>query len=418
MKPRHRVSRAAIELITRFEGYRRKAAQLPDGRWMIGYGHTLTAREGAEVSEEDAEALLLYDLIAVSHAVNEWTYAPLTQNQFDALCSFAFNIGLENFRRSSVLRRLNEGALIQAACAMELWRRAEFSGERIVIDALVRRRASEKNLFLTPADGWPAAPTPILQPLLDADADGLVPREPPAPVSATLDGEEIRVLRADEPVPPPVPPEEDRVSPVQAAAEAVAARLQTIFAEPTAEAPNEAADEAEAPALPTAEGTEPAFELTPPNDSAVEPRALLSDDLAPEPEGPPSGDLFAAPPPANDAATEPAPAEASDDDAPPVAAFAPDRKLIDDTAPFEFTAPIVQPLPQAGRGGPLSLVVLAVIGLAFFGGGVFWALNARSATVGGAVTPLLVGWLAGIAGVGLFSVAVFLLLQRLGRSDH
>src|SRR6185437_7015731 len=148
MKPRHRVSRAAIELITRFEGYRRKAAQLPDGRWMIGYGHTLTAREGAEVSEEDAEALLLYDLIAVSHAVNEWTYAPLTGNQFDALCSFAFNIGLENFRRSSVLKRLNEGALIQAACAMELWRRAEFSGERIVIDALVRRRASEKALFL------------------------------------------------------------------------------------------------------------------------------------------------------------------------------------------------------------------------------------------------------------------------------
>jgi len=48
MKPRHRVSRAAIELITRFEGYRRKAAQLPDGRWMIGYGHTLTARKGAK----------------------------------------------------------------------------------------------------------------------------------------------------------------------------------------------------------------------------------------------------------------------------------------------------------------------------------------------------------------------------------
>jgi lysozyme len=417
MKPRHRVSRAAIELITRFEGYRRKAAQLPDGRWMIGYGHTLTAREGAEVSEEDAEALLLYDLIAVAHAVNEWTYAPLTANQFDALCSFAFNIGLENFRRSSVLKRLNEGAAIQAACAMELWRRAEFSGERIVIDALVRRRASEKALFLTPADGWPAAPTPILQPLLDADADGLVPREPPALVSAALDGEEIRVLRADEPVPPPVPPEGEGLSPVQAAAEAVAARLQTIFAEPAPAEPSAApADEAEAPALPTAEASEPAFELTAPNDAGPEPRALLSDDLAPEPEGPPSGELFDTLAPANDAAT--AAAEASDDDAPPVAAFAPDRRLIDDTAPFEFTAPIVQPLPQAGRGGPLSLVILAVIGLAFFGGGVFWALNARSASVGGAVTPLLVGWLAGIAGVGLFSVAVFLLLQRLGRTDR
>ena len=56
MLSRHRVSRAAIELIKQFEGYRQKAAQLPDGRWTIGYGHTLTAREGAEVSETSAPA--------------------------------------------------------------------------------------------------------------------------------------------------------------------------------------------------------------------------------------------------------------------------------------------------------------------------------------------------------------------------
>src|SRR5215471_8163927 len=103
MTPRHRVSPAAIELIKRFEGYRRKAAQLPDGRWTIGHGHTLTAKQGAEVSEADAEALLIYDLIAVSQAVTEQVHAPLTANQFDALCAFAFNIGLDNFARSGVL---------------------------------------------------------------------------------------------------------------------------------------------------------------------------------------------------------------------------------------------------------------------------------------------------------------------------
>jgi lysozyme len=422
MKPRHRVSRAAIELISRFEGYRRQAAQLPDGRWMIGYGHTLTAREGAEVTPEDAEALLLYDLIAVTHAINEWTYAPLTANQFDALASFVFNIGLENFRRSGVLKRLNEGALIQAACAMELWRKAEFGGERIVIDALVRRRASEKALFLTPPDGWPAAPSPVLPPLLDGDAEGLVPREPPAPVTASLDGEQVRVLRADEPVPPPLPPEDEGLSPVQAAAEAVAARLQTIFAaetsaapdaepqpEPLAEAPAPSVEEA--PRLPTAEpaGEEPAFELSPPDEFAEAQRAtLLPHAIVEEVEGPPSGELFAPLPAANDAAT----AE------PLSATFDGERVLIDDTAPFEFTAPVVQPLPTQARGGPLSLVVLAVIGLAFFGGGVFWALNARGAPGTGLVTPLLVGWLAGVAGVGLFSVAVFLLLQRMGRPER
>lgn len=424
MKPRHRVSRAAIELITRFEGYRRKAAQLPDGRWMIGYGHTLTAREGAEVGPEDAEALLLYDLIAVSHGVNEWVYAPLTQNQFDALCSFSFNIGLENFRRSGVLKRLNEGALIQAACAMELWRKAEFGGERIVIDALVRRRAAEKALFLTPPDGWPAAPTPILKPLLDIDADGLVPREPPAPVTASLDGEEVRVLRADEPAPAPLPPEEEAPSPVLAAAEAVASRLQTIFAEPAPEAEldtpakSEAAEvaalapEIEPELIPAGEEEDSLVPESAPLEpvSAAEPEIAPDPVIAPEIEAALSSDLLVEPQAANEGQTPPAAAAAAPSNG--------ERVLIDDTAPFEFIAPIVQPVRTESRGGPVSLTALAAIGLAFFGGGVFWALNARGAPTSGMINPLLVGWLAGIAGVGLFSVAVFLLLQRLARPER
>lgn len=439
MTPRHRVSRAAIELITRFEGYRRKAARLPDGRWMIGYGHTLTAREGAEVSPDDAEALLIYDLIGVAHGINEWTYAPLTQNQFDALASFVFNIGLESFRGSSVLKRLNEGALIQAACAMELWRRAEFAGEKIVIDALVRRRSAEKALFLTPPDGWPVAPTPILTPLLDADGAGLVPRQAPAEVTAVLEDEEIHVLRSDAPPSAPLPPDDDAASPVKAAAEAVAARLATVFAEPSpdageaageprTEAPQTAAEVSadaeeaeveEAPPLATVEAppvegeaavAAAPFELAPPQEEALETRAaLLPGSAEPEPEGPPAGELF--PPAANDAKAEPAQPAAE-----PRADAAPrdgERVLIDDTAPFEFVGARVQPLPQEPRAGLFSLVLLAVIGLAFFGGGVFWAMNARSAMAGGRITPLTVGMLAGLAGVGLVSVAVFLILKRL-----
>ncbi|HEY2356410.1 MAG TPA: lysozyme, partial [Phenylobacterium sp.] len=233
MQPRHRVSRAAIELIKRFEGYRRVAAQLPDGRWTIGHGHTLTARQGAEVSPDDAEALLLYDLIAVAHALNEAVFTPLTQNQFDALGSFAFNIGLDNFHRSGVLRRLNEGATIQAACSMELWRKAEVGGQRIVIDSLVRRRASEKALFLTPQGGaWVPAPSPILKPLLDADAEGLVPREPPVEVTASMEGEAVVVLREGEPTRAPAAPDDEAQGPAKAAAEAVSARLSTLFQDP------------------------------------------------------------------------------------------------------------------------------------------------------------------------------------------
>jgi lysozyme len=228
MKPRHQVSRAAIELIKRLEGYRRKAAKAPDGRWTIGYGHTLTAREGAEVSEADAEALLIYDLIPVAHEVNERTFSPLTQNEFDALVSFAFNIGIDAFRASAVLRRLNAGQRLQAACAMELWRRAEVEGESLVVDALVRRRAAEKALFLTPPGAWVPAPTSILKPSLDLDSGGAVPDQRPTPVVEAVEGDSVMLRRDAEAFGEPP-------NPAVAAAEEMTAQLATIFSEPAAE---------------------------------------------------------------------------------------------------------------------------------------------------------------------------------------
>ena len=234
MTPRHQVSKAAVELIKTFEGYRSKSAQLPDGRWTIGFGHTLTAREGAQVSEQDAEALLLYDLIAIAHAVNEQTFTPLTQNQFDALCCFAFNVGLDNFKRSSVLRRVNEGSLLQAACAMEMWRKADFEGERIVVDALVRRRSAEKTLFLTPANGWVPAPSPIVRPKVDYDAVNFVPRQTPTALKTDLTADKAVAMR-DEPLPSPhAPPQATPVVTTAAmtAAAAVTSRLAELVPEP------------------------------------------------------------------------------------------------------------------------------------------------------------------------------------------
>ena len=189
MRPRLSISRSAVELIKAFEGFRAKAARLDDGRWTIGYGHTLTAREGAEVTERDAEALLLYDLIPVGHAVNEHVYAPLNQNQFDALVSFVFNIGVRNFRGSPTLRRLNEGRPLEAALAMEMWRKSDLEGERIVVDALVRRRSAEKALFLRPTEGWTAAPTPVLPPKIDYDVASILPLHTPIATRTSMAGE-------------------------------------------------------------------------------------------------------------------------------------------------------------------------------------------------------------------------------------
>lgn len=196
MKPSLQVSRPAIALIKGFEGLRRSAARLADGRWTIGYGHTKFAREGVEITEKDAEALLIYDLIEVVGAVNDLVFSPVSQNQFDALVSFASNIGIDNFRTSAVLRRVNEGELIKAAFAIETWRRADFAGEAIVIDALVRRRAAEKALFLTPEAGFVPAPTPVLPPKFDPEAAPVPPGEALRRLITPLDGDSAEPFEA------------------------------------------------------------------------------------------------------------------------------------------------------------------------------------------------------------------------------
>ncbi len=65
MKPRHQVSRAGIELIKRFEGYRPRAARLDDGRWTVGYGHLRSAREGAEPNPKEEVVLQAGKRLAV-----------------------------------------------------------------------------------------------------------------------------------------------------------------------------------------------------------------------------------------------------------------------------------------------------------------------------------------------------------------
>jgi lysozyme len=201
-QPKKRLSREGLELIKSFEGLRRRAARLPGGRFVLGYGHIRSAREGAEVTPADAEDLLRYDLLPIEAAINDWALAPLNQNQFDALVSFAFNIGLSTFRRSEVLRRINEGDLVRAAAAMDAWRRIDLEGQPIIVDALVRRRAVEKALYLTPVEGQVAAPSSVLKPQVDALAAELMPSSRPEVLDTPLDGDLATVSRL-EPEPEP-----------------------------------------------------------------------------------------------------------------------------------------------------------------------------------------------------------------------
>lgn len=169
----NRISQAGLDLIKNFEGLRRRSSKLPTGGWIVGYGHTRSAREGIEVSEREAEYLLRYDLQETERLVCDVVRAPLHQNEFDALVSLAWNIGEEAFRHSDVLKYVNSGEMLAAAESFAAWRKARIDGHLIVLDALVRRRAAEKNLFLSHPAGAPAAPSLVVRPVLDSAASVL-----------------------------------------------------------------------------------------------------------------------------------------------------------------------------------------------------------------------------------------------------
>jgi len=179
--PRLKVSREGMVLIKSFEGFRPRAVREEDGRWVIGYGHSASAREGLTVAEADAELLLQYDLMPVVKALNDQVHGPLNQHQFDALASFAASVGVDRFLASDVLQRLNEGHAGQAADALIGW------PEDASADARLRRRAAERALFVAdPASAVTLAEL-LAAPLPPPPVAAPAPPGPPAPEAPATD---------------------------------------------------------------------------------------------------------------------------------------------------------------------------------------------------------------------------------------
>lgn len=138
-------------------------------QWTVGYGHTSNARHGMSVTEGDAERLLRDDVKPIESLLASTVRAPLNQNEHDALVSLIFNIGEDNWKRSTVLRKLNAGDKLAAAQAFEMWNKARVNGELVALDGLVRRRAAEKSLFLMPTDASLVVPTSDVQPASECE---------------------------------------------------------------------------------------------------------------------------------------------------------------------------------------------------------------------------------------------------------
>ena len=168
------VSERGLRLIKAFEGYRPVDRVLVTGTRVAGYGHRVMDEGPLAVSREEAHMLLLHDLAPFEDMINENVFGSVTQGQFDALVSLAFNIGPRAFLDSDVLKAVNAGRPLDAANAFDQWRRAEVAGQTYVIDALVRRRTAEKALFLRPGEGasQPRAPGTDLEPSRDNAVPG------------------------------------------------------------------------------------------------------------------------------------------------------------------------------------------------------------------------------------------------------
>lgn len=412
-----RISAKGLELVKGFEGFRPRASRLPDGRWIIGYGHTLTARPGLNISQADAELILRFsDLPPVEAMIRDDVLAPLTQNEFDALVSFAWNIGPGAFQASTVLAHMNAGDRLAAAAAMWLWRRGRTGGEVKVIDALVRRRAAEIALFLTHPSGPAPVPGALIRPIPD---DGAVPMPPPAERTVIIEargdaGSAARGGPAESSAP-------------EAAARAVSERIARILGESPAPPPSPPSK----PARPGEEGP-----------SVEEITRAIADLAGPEAEappvqrGPPDGiERRRAPRPANGASTPPQPLpqavpQSAAQPLPPQESPLPPAEgvIVDDLAPAEIDEQQVrQAMAENGRvyprngvveglGNWLPFALLSGLGLVGLFMGiqrlVVWAAQAPVQEADAWLGPLL-----SLGGGLLFLIATYYLYRAMARDD-
>jgi lysozyme len=140
-----KTSPKGIALIKDFEGLRLGAYYCSAGVLTIGYGHTGGVKEGDLITEQKAEQLLQDDLKKFENGVLRLVRVPLNQNQFDALVSFAFNLGVGNLGKSTLLKMLNDRDYKGAAGQFVRWNKA--GGKELA--GLTRRRLAESAMFLS-----------------------------------------------------------------------------------------------------------------------------------------------------------------------------------------------------------------------------------------------------------------------------
>lgn len=138
-----RASSQAYTMLRQFEGLRLKAYGDIGGTQTIGYGHTRNVRPGQVITQPTAEQYLREDVADVEHNIGISVSVQLTQNQYDALVSWMFNLGFGAWQKSGALHHLNAGDYDTCISIMCLYNQA---GGRVV-EGLRRRRTAEYDLW-------------------------------------------------------------------------------------------------------------------------------------------------------------------------------------------------------------------------------------------------------------------------------
>ena len=135
----------AYELIKQFEGLRLEAYLCPPGIWTIGYGHTSGVSPNSFITIQEADEYLLRDVAAIEMQLNKLNLS-LRQCQWDAIVSFVFNVGIGNFKASTLLAKIrinpDDNSIID-----EFLRWVYANGK--VMRGLQKRRLTEMKLYFS-----------------------------------------------------------------------------------------------------------------------------------------------------------------------------------------------------------------------------------------------------------------------------
>lgn len=146
------LSRKGLEAIKFFEGLKLEAYEDSAGIPTIGYGTIRIAgkpvKMGMKITAEQAEQYLLADVEKFVAAVNKAINVPTSQNEFDALVSETYNIGITAMQDSTFIKRHNAGNKGGCAEAMQWWNKVTVKGKKVTSNGLKNRRRMEADIYL------------------------------------------------------------------------------------------------------------------------------------------------------------------------------------------------------------------------------------------------------------------------------